>query len=119
MTSRLGTGKRLTLFYSAWLFPASITSQISLQFHPRAGQKVRGSISLFFTVSLVETDARGLGGGGPFNNSRDTVIAGRYINYKQVWEEVGAAFMEKGQYIFQRRELWCQKEKIHCFKMVL
>jgi len=27
--------------------------------------------------------------------------------------------MEKGQYIFQRRELWCQKEIIHCFEMVL
>ncbi len=68
---------------------ASITSQISLQFHPRAGQKMRGSISLFFTFSFAETDARGLGGGGePFNNSRDTVIAGRYIKYKQVLEEV-------------------------------
>jgi hypothetical protein len=51
---------------------------------------------------LVETDARGWGG-GPFNNSRDTVIAGRYINYKQVWEEVGSLYGKRAVYFSKER----------------
>jgi hypothetical protein len=95
---------------AAWLFLASITSQIGLKFHPRAGQKVRGFISLFFTLSLVETDARGCGG-GPFNNSRDTVIAGRYINYKEVGNLYGkrAVYFSKVRIMVSKREdslLW-------------